>query len=160
MDKIIVIGAGPAGMSAAITLAEHGEKVIVIDEYLQTGGRLLGQLYQEADENWWNGIQESKKLYDRALDLGVNIYLNESVVDIDKENNKWRIYTNQQELQTEHLILATGAAEKPFSIPGWTLVGVMSVGAAQVMTNVQRVKPGKKGIIIGVNVLSSAIAME
>jgi len=160
MDKIIVIGAGPAGMSAAITLAEHGEKVIVIDEYLQTGGRLLGQLYQEADENWWNGIQESKKLYDRALDLGVNIYLNESVVDIDKENNKWMTYTSQQELQTEHLILATGAAEKPFSIPGWTLVGVMSVGAAQVMTNVQRVKPGKKGIIIGVNVLSSAIAME
>src|SRR5699024_10080181 len=154
------IGAGPAGMSAAITLADHGEKVIVIDEYLQTGGRLLGQLYQEADESWWNGMKESQILYERALELGVDIYLNESVVNIDKENTVWTIYTNQQEFQTGHLILATGAAEKPFSIPGWTLPGVMSVGAAQVMTNVQRVKPGKKGIIIGVNVLSSAIAME
>lgn len=160
MSKTIIIGAGPAGMSAAITLAENGEKVIVIDEYLQTGGRLLGQLYQEPHGDWWNGIKESQQLYDKAVTLEVEIHLNESVVDIEKENNKWIIYTDQQDFQTENVILATGAAEKPFSIPGWTLPGVMSVGAAQVMTNVQRVKPGKKGIIIGVNVLSSAIAME
>src|SRR5699024_10446647 len=44
--------------------------------------------------------------------------------------------------------------------PGWTLPGVMSVGAAQIMTNVHRVKPGNKGIIIGIDVLASAIAME
>src|SRR5699024_5288342 len=50
--------------------------------------------------------------------------------------------------------------ESPAPVPGWTLPGVMSVGAAQVMTNVHRVKPGNKGIIIGVNVLSAAIAME
>src|SRR5699024_9510853 len=98
--------------------------------------------------------------YDEAINLGVEIYLNESVVDIEKINKEWIVYTNQQDFQVPNVILATGAAEKPFSIPGWTLPGVMSVGAAQVMTNVQRVKPGNKGIIIGVNVLSSAIAME
>jgi len=160
MDKTLIIGAGPAGMSAAITLAKHEEKVIIIDEYLQAGGRLLGQLYQEPQGNWWNGIEESQKLYDEAINLGVEIYLNESVVDIEKINKEWIVYTNQQDFQVPNVILATGAAEKPFSIPGWTLPGVMSVGAAQVMTNVQRVKPGNKGIIIGVNVLSSAIAME
>lgn len=160
MNKVIVIGAGPAGLSVAITLAEHGEPVIVIDEYLKAGGRLLGQLYEEADGKWWNGIAESKKLYDRAMHLGVDIHLNESVVDMEKEGKSWTVYTDKQNYQTEHVLLATGAAEKPFTIPGWTLPGVMSVGAAQVMTNVHRVRPGKKGVIIGVNVLSSAIAME
>src|SRR5699024_12337604 len=59
-----------------------------------------------------------------------------------------------------NMLSATGAAENPVSIPGWTLPGVMSVGAAQIMTNVHRVTPGNKGIIIGIDVLASAIAME
>src|SRR5699024_10167836 len=54
----------------------------------------------------------------------------------------------------------TGAAETAAPIPGWTLPGVMSIGAAQVMTNVHRVKVGEKGIVVGVNVLSAAIARE
>src|SRR5699024_10265526 len=160
MDKTLIIGAGPAGMSAAITLAKHEEKVIIIDEYLQAGGRLLGQLYQEPQGNWWNGIEESQKLYDEAINLGVEIYLNESVVDIEKINKEWIVYTNQQDFQVPNVILATGAAEKPFSIPGWTLPGVMSVGAAQVMTNVQRVQPGNKGIIIGVDGSSTDITTQ
>src|SRR5699024_11623923 len=58
------------------------------------------------------------------------------------------------------LLIATGAAETPAPIPGWTLPGVMSIGAAQVMTNVHRVRVGNKGIVAGVNGLSAAIALE
>lgn len=83
-----------------------------------------------------------------------------SVNNIEKIDDKWVIYTNQNTYETSHLLLATGAAETPAPVPGWTLPGVMSIGAAQVMTNVHRVQPGSKGVIIGVNVLSSAIAME
>ena len=60
----------------------------------------------------------------------------------------------------ENLLIATGAAETAAPIPGWTLPGVMSIGAAQVMTNVHRVRVGNKGIVVGVNVLSAAIARE
>ena len=63
-------------------------------------------------------------------------------------------------LNTENLLIATGAAETAAPIPGWTLPGVMSIGAAQVMTNVHRVRVGNKGIVVGVNVLSAAIARE
>jgi sarcosine oxidase subunit alpha len=45
-------------------------------------------------------------------------------------------------------------------VPGWTLPGVMSIGAAQVMTNVQRVRVGTRGVVIGVNILSAAIVRE
>ena len=160
MRKVIVIGAGPAGLSAAISMAEHGVEVLVLDEYMIAGGRLLGQLYEEPSGNWWNGIKESKKLYERALELGVQIQLETPVSNIEKIDDSWVIYTESETYYTSHLLLATGAAEAPVPVPGWTLPGVMSVGAAQVMTNVHRVKPGNKGVIIGVNVLSSAIAME
>lgn len=160
MYDSIVIGAGPAGLTAASTCAHYNMKVLVIDEYMQAGGRLLGQLYEEPDGNWWNGIKESQRLFEDAEIKGVEFMLSTPVNDIENSNDLWTIYTEQGAYQTKNLLLATGAAESPIAVPGWTLPGVMSVGAAQVMTNVHRVKPGNRGIIIGVNVLSAAIAME
>src|SRR5690625_2187139 len=160
MYDVIIIGAGPAGLSAAIECAEKKLDVLVIDEYMKPGGRLLGQLYEEPGGGWWNGIEKSAELHERATRLGVVFSLQTSVNNMEKIDGKWMIYTNLKTFETEHLLLATGAAESPVPVPGWTLPGVMSVGAAQVMTNVHRVQPGDKGVIIGVNVLSAAIAME
>lgn len=160
MNRVIVIGAGPSGLSAAITIAENGNEVLILDEYMLAGGRLLGQLYEEENGKWWNGIKESKSLHDKAVALGIEIRLGTPVSNIEKLDGSWVIYTDEETHYTQHLLLATGAAEVPLPIPGWTLPGVMSVGAAQVMTNVHRVKPGNRGVIVGVNVLSSAIAME
>lgn len=160
MTNIIIIGAGPAGLQAAITLAKHNEKVLLLDEYMIAGGRLLGQLYEEPTGEWWNGVEKSNQLWKRAKKLNVDIRLQTSVYDLERKDDAWIVHTNNGSFEASKLLLATGAAEKPFSIPGWTLPGVMSVGAAQVMTNVHRVSPGKKGIIVGINVLSAAIAME
>jgi len=160
MADLIIIGSGPAGLSAGITAAECGMSVLILDEYLKPGGRLLGQLYEEPGGKWWNGIEETKKLEDRAAGLNLDIRLGTAVSNIEKADGLWHVYTDLETFTAPSLLLATGAAESPVAIPGWTLPGVMSVGAAQVMTNVHRVKPGSRGVIIGVNVLSSAIAME
>ncbi|WP_453990962.1 NAD(P)/FAD-dependent oxidoreductase [Bacillus nitroreducens] len=160
MYDVVVIGAGPAGLSAAIACREWDLHVLVIDEYPQPGGRLLGQLYQESNGEWWNGIEETKKLLQKATELETEIRCSISVHHIEKLNTGFCVHTNKGRYNTENLLLATGAAETPAPIPGWTLPGVMSIGAAQVMTNVQRVRVGKKGIIAGINVLSVAIARE
>src|SRR5699024_6639179 len=160
MYDSIIIGAGPAGLSAAVVCAEKKLSVLVIDEYMKPGGRLLGQLYEEPTGGWWNGIAESENLYKQAKQAGVHFMMETSVNNMEQMDEKWYIYTNEKTYETNHLLLATGAAESPIPVPGWTLPGVMSVGAAQVMTNVHRVLPGDVGVIIGVNVLSSAIAME
>src|SRR5699024_6357386 len=149
-----------AGLEAASTCAGHDMKVLVIDEYMKAGGRLLGQLYEEPGGGWWNGIEESKKLFEYAVNNGAEILLSTPVNNIENSNDLWSVYAENGTFQTKRLLLATGATESPIAVPGWTLPGVMSVGAAQVMTNVNRVKPGNRGIIIGVNVLSAAIAME
>ncbi|MDR4887385.1 NAD(P)/FAD-dependent oxidoreductase [Fredinandcohnia sp. QZ13] len=160
MYDAIVIGAGPAGLSAAIACREWDLHVLVIDEYPKPGGRLLGQLYQESNGEWWNGLEEAKKMLQRATELGTDIRCSISVHHIEKISNGFCVHTNKGRFIAANLLLATGAAETPAPIPGWTLPGVMSIGAAQVMTNVQRVRVGKKGIIAGINVLSVAIARE
>lgn len=157
---VAIIGAGPAGLAAAIQLRENNLTVVVLDEFPKVGGRLLGQLYEEPDGGWWNGIQESKALEDRARQLDTEIHLGYSVHHIEKLEGQFVVHTKRQNFTAKNIIIATGSAESPVTIPGWTLPGVMSVGAAQVMTNVHRVKVGEKGIIVGINVLSAAIAHE
>ncbi|KAB2492669.1 NAD(P)/FAD-dependent oxidoreductase [Priestia endophytica] len=160
MIDLVIVGAGPAGLGAAISAAENGLKVYILDEFVKPGGRLLGQLHEEPDGKWVNGIEEAQKLYDRAIELGVNILCGVSVYDLVKSQTGWCVYTTDKIIESKCLLLATGASETPIPIPGWTLPGVMSIGAAQVMGNVHRVKAGEKGIIIGVNVLSVAISRE
>ncbi|HDR8110806.1 TPA: FAD-dependent oxidoreductase [Bacillus cereus] len=160
MSDVIIIGAGPAGLSASISCARFGLKVLIIDEFMKPGGRLLGQLHQEPTGEWWNGIEESKRLHEEAESLSVHIRCGVSVYNLDKDENNWFVHTNIGTLEAPFVLLATGAAEYSIPLPGWTLPGVMSIGAAQVMTNVHRVQVGKKGIIIGANILSFAILSE
>lgn len=160
MSDVIVIGAGPAGLAGAIACAQHGLEVTVLDEFIKPGGRLLGQLHEERPGKWWNGIEESKRLHEKAKQLSVHIHCGVSVFDLEKAQKLWKIHTDAGTFDAPFILLATGAAEFPIPIPGWTLPGVMSIGAAQVMTNVHRVRAGKKGIIIGANILSFAILNE
>lgn len=160
MMNVLIVGAGPAGLSASISCAEYGLEVKVVDEFIKPGGRLLGQLHEEPNGTWWNGIEEATKLHERARELGIHIRCGVSVYNIEKTDDGWRVFTPDEIIETKILLLATGAAEAPAPIPGWTLPGVMSIGAAQVMTNVHRVKVGECGIIVGVNVLSLSIARE
>lgn len=157
---VIIIGAGPAGLSAANTCRKWNLHVLVLDEFPQAGGRLLGQLHQEPSGEWWNGIKETKLLVDEANKLNTYIRCNVSVHYIEKTDIGFRVHTNNIVFDSETVLIATGAAEIAAPIPGWTLPGVMSIGAAQVMTNVHRVRVGEKGVIAGVNILSAAIARE
>lgn len=59
MHDVVIIGAGPAGLSAAIQCRTYDLSVVVIDEFPKAGGRLLGQLHEEPNGEWWNGIKES-----------------------------------------------------------------------------------------------------
>ncbi len=94
MNDVIIIGAGPAGLSASISCARFGLNVLVIDEFMKPGGRLLGQLHQEPTGEWWNGIKESKRLHEEAQSLSVNIQCGISVYNLDKDESSWFVHTN------------------------------------------------------------------
>jgi len=160
MIDVLIVGAGPAGLSAGIACAKQGLSVKIVDEFTRPGGRLLGQLHEEPNGTWWNGIEEARRLHEQAKDLGVDIRCGVSVYDIAKAEQGWSVATSDGNIEAPKLLLATGAVESAVPIPGWTLPGAMSIGAAQVMTNVQRVKVGARGVVVGVNVLSVAITRE
>jgi sarcosine oxidase subunit alpha len=160
MIDAVIIGAGPAGLSAAISCRKWGLEVVVFDEFMKPGGRLRGQLHQEPNGQWWNGLEETNSLLTKIEELHINVQCGVSVHHIEKIETGFIVHTNRTQLLAKNLLIATGAAETAAPIPGWTLPGVMTIGAAQVMTNVHRVRVGNKGVVVGVNLLSIAIARE
>ena len=156
---LLIVGAGPAGLSAAAAAAEHGLSVAVVDEFPQPGGRMLGQFHEEKGR-WWVGRQVAEQLIEECSVKGVDIRCGVSVHSMLRIEQRWVVRSTGGSFSAARVLLATGAAEIPQPTPGWTLPGVMSIGAAQVMANVHYVKPGRRGLIIGVNVLAMAIARE
>lgn len=161
---VAVIGAGPAGLSAALYLAHRGCKVMVLDEYFKAGGRLLGQLYENnkkpPGERLWNGGEKARRLTSEATTAGAKIVNGATVWNVTAERRVFVTGSVCGEINARALLLATGAAEKAVPVEGWTLPGVMSVGAAQVFTNVHRVKPGERVAVVGIDPLSISVAGE
>jgi len=153
---VIIIGAGPAGLGAAVEAAKQGAKsVVVFDENKRCGGQLIKQLHKffgsAEHQAGVRGFVLGQMLEDEAIDLGVKI-LSDSVVWGTFIDNKIGVTTSDgkvQQWQYKKLIIATGATENSLSFPGWTLPGVMGAGACQTMMNLHRVLPGKKVLMIG-----------
>lgn len=157
---VAIIGAGPAGLSAGAILAESGLSVTLIDEFPLPGGRMLGQFHEEPGQGWWIGRHIAAELVARNETAGVVFRCGTSVHGLKANRPGWTVLLPLESIHARYLLLATGAGEVPLPLPGWTLPGVMSIGAAQVLANVHHVKPGERGMIVGANVLGLAIARE
>lgn len=161
---LAVVGAGPAGLSAAAVAARYGLSVMVLDEYLIPGGRLLGQLHEEPGPHgrprWWKGREVAKALLATAAAAGVTLQTGVQVWGLEPG---WTLRLSggaDPTVKARTVLLATGAGERAMPVPGWTLPGVVTVGAAQVFTNVHRVRPGNRVLICGVDPLSLTVARE
>ncbi|MFT9846218.1 NAD(P)/FAD-dependent oxidoreductase [Aneurinibacillus sp. REN35] len=155
---LVVVGAGAAGLSAAARTAAYGAQVVVVDENPYAGGKLPGQLHESPGHGWWKGGEIANRLREEVESAGGRIIQEREVWGISPGFHVLLNY--QEELRAPYILLATGALERPIPMPGWTLPGVMAVGAAQVMTNIHRVLPGKKVLIVGIDVLSMTIARQ
>jgi thioredoxin reductase len=158
--EILIVGAGPAGLAAAIEAAKAGAKeVLVVDLNLKPGGQLFKQIHKffgsSAHRSGIRGIDIGTQLLEEAKEHGVEIWLNSAVVGIfdDKIVSIEKGLDSGEKVmvhvQAKKLILATGAAENVVRFHGWTLPGIMGAGAAQTMINVNKVRPGKKVVMLG-----------
>lgn len=163
MDRdVLVIGSGPAGLSAANMLGQWNIDTLVLDEYPLAGGRLLGQLYRDG-QSWWIGRQVAAQLLDDIhKKSSVRLAVETSVTSLEVVDGGFKatLSGGKPDVTAKAVLVATGSAEIPIPLPGWTLPGVMMVGAAQVMANVYQVRPGRRGIIIGLSALAFAVAEE
>ncbi len=160
--EVAVVGAGPAGLSAALAAARAGAQVTLIDSHRAPGG----QYFKQAAAELWVGNpsrhqREGQALWQKVMEAGVR-FLPETVVWGTFEGNLLALHGPQAPsfLQAQAIILATGAYDRPVAFPGWTLPGVMTAGAAQALLKQQRILPGKRILLAGTGPLQVVLAAE
>ncbi len=154
--ELVVIGAGPAGIEAAITASESGADVTLIDSSPRPGGQFYQQVpkpFQTAghDEHQIKGQQ----LFNRLSSSNVRVLNNTLVWGIFEgdQSGTWYLTLHGPDapsrLSARAVILATGAYDRSIPFPGWDLPGVITAGATLRMLKNQRVLPGKRFVLSG-----------
>jgi glycine/D-amino acid oxidase-like deaminating enzyme/bacterioferritin-associated ferredoxin len=160
---VMVVGAGPAGLSAAVAAAISGASVVVLDERPQSGGQYFKPLApshvteRPTDRQFAEGLE----LTQRARDLGVRIIQDATVWGADTPHEVIAMVDGAETIfKPRQLILATGAYERPVPLDNWTLPGVMTTGAAQTLVRAYKVTPGQRVVIAGNGPLNLQLAVE
>lgn len=163
---IAVIGSGPAGLTAAIRAANAGADVVVLDEREEPGGQ-----YFKPRSDGYRGRRGLDRQHLRGNDLragavasGARILCGQSIWYARREGEDFELRslgkTGGLRVLARAVILASGAYERPAMVPGWTLPGVMTIGAAQTLARRYGVSPGQKVLIASHGPLGLQLASE
>jgi D-hydroxyproline dehydrogenase subunit alpha len=151
--EVGIVGAGPGGMAAAVALARAGVAVVVLDEGLRPGGQIFRQLPAGFAPRAHAVEPPSHRAGHRLLaDLAaaaVRVELRATVWDA-APGRLWFEQDGQSRLlRCRAIVLAPGAYDRCIPFPGWTLPGVVTAGAAQVMVRGFAVQPGARALVAG-----------
>ncbi|CAH1692357.1 Opine oxidase subunit A [Hyphomicrobiales bacterium] len=138
LRPVVIIGAGPAGMAAAITLRQFDIPVVVVDEQMAPGGQIWRAVTADRPQSLSRALGQDYSAglghVRQFLACGAEMRFGTAAWQIEPE---WRVFLRKDgnaEIQSfSQVLLATGAQERPAPFPGWTLPGVVSVGGAQIM---------------------------
>lgn len=150
---IAIVGAGPAGMAAAVTARAHGLSVVVLDRGFAAGGQIYRSLGNSPlagrrdllGPDYWKG----EALLRDFLGCGADVLHQASVWYLDASRSLGVSQGGAARIiAPRHVILATGAMERPMPIPGWDLPGVMTAGAAQILLKTSALV-GSDAVLVG-----------
>ena len=153
--EVLIIGGGPAGLCAAISAAELGCKVLLVDRNKKLGGQLVKQTHMffgsEKQYASLRGIDIADLLLDKIennenveilSDTTILAIYEDGVVTADRSGEYFKI-------KPDAIVVATGASEKTLAFPYNDLPGVYGAGAVQTLMNEYGVKPGNRVIMLG-----------
>jgi len=163
--EVLVIGGGAAGLTAAATLAENGVDVVLLDERSRPGGQYYKQPFIDGRVHPSLAgdlqISEGSQLVERARSSGATLVESAEI---------WGAFSSGEFIaladgasttyRPRCTIVATGAFERGLPLPGWTLPGVMTSGAAQTMLKSYGEIPGRRVLVAGNGPLNLQIAQE
>ncbi|MFN9490256.1 MAG: FAD-dependent oxidoreductase [Betaproteobacteria bacterium] len=168
---LAIVGAGPAGLSAAVSAAAAGLGVVVLDEQPAPGGQIYRNIEAVASQRpshlQWLGTDYAAglALLRAFLDSGVDYLPQAQVWQIGHDG---RVYYRRNVggegavgiLQAQRVLIATGAMERPLPVPGWTLPGVMSCGAGQTLLKANGFAPEGRCVLAGCGPLLLLLAAQ
>ncbi len=162
---LIIIGAGPSGLSAAIEAGKRGMSVIVFDENERPGGQLFKQIHKffgsKEHKAKIRGFVIGQQLLDEAAKAGVEVRLSATVIGMYPQHEVVvKIGQGVEHFKGDAIIVATGAAENMVTFDGWTLPGVIGAGAAQTMMNLHGIRPGKRILMLGSGNVGLVVAFQ
>ncbi|WP_434558850.1 FAD-dependent oxidoreductase [Pseudomonas sp. R1-6] len=161
---LVIIGAGPAGMSAALEARSRGLSVVVLDEQASPGGQIYRQVLH-ADARSRAVLGEDYRvgagLAAEFMQCGARYLPNAAIWQVTPQRAvHYLIDGRARVLQGRHLLIATGALERPMPIPGWTLPGVMTAGAGQILLKSAAMVPAGPVVLAGCGPLLYLLAVQ
>lgn len=169
---VIVVGAGPAGMSAAALMSAEGLSVLVLDENPAPGGQIYRHITLNAQTKrpylgaaYWAGRPIAAVFMTSALTYAPRCRvwsLDSANPSLDEPYARVGISLGgvARHVQARRVILATGALERPMPVPGWTLPGVMTAGAAQIALKSAGLVPSGRVVLAGCGPLLYQLAVQ
>ena len=154
---VLIIGGGPAGLSAGIELGKRGVPVVLIDDKHRLGGKLILQTHRffgssTAVYAGTRGINIATKLEEQITQFkSVEIWLNSTGLGVfrDQKVGVLKDGKTYKLIKPQMLLIASGAREKSLAFKGNTLPGVIGAGAFQTLVNRDLIIPAKKLFIVG-----------
>lgn len=153
---LAIIGAGPAGLVAAITASELGLAAVVFDEQPRPGGQIYRSIEEAPNRpaDWMSLLGEDyapgRDLVRRFRASGAGYRPGHSIFEIAPDGGLGVLGpTGAAWFEARRIVIAAGAMERPVPIPGWTLPGVMGIGAAQTLLKGAAMVPEGRTILAG-----------
>ncbi|GAB6262239.1 NAD(P)/FAD-dependent oxidoreductase [Photobacterium sp. CCB-ST2H9] len=165
-EKIVIVGAGPAGMSIAATLSEYGVRSTVLDESPKAGGVIYRgpwrttQSMPHLDESLQKKIHLQQALVAKHQD-NIDLQTETRVLGPLAQNQLLLSHQDKlSQLDFDYLFLATGCQERSIPFPGWQLPGVMLTGGIQLQLKSGLVRPGHQAVLTGTGPLLILVACQ
>src|SRR5438552_14575655 len=149
--EFAIIGAGPAGMAAAVLAGELGLDTVLVDEQSSPGGQIYRAIERAAPDTPLGPDYLAGRPLAAALRASrVDYRPNTTLWHLDTDGTLFLENAGRTETMTaRRVLLATGAIERPVPIPGWTLPGVMTAGAAQTLLKTADLVPEGRVVLAG-----------
>ena len=154
--ECLIIGGGPAGLSAAIELGKAGVRTLIVDDKHRLGGKLVLQTHKffgsiEECYAGTRGIDIATRLEEEVRSFeNVQVWLNTTALAVFSDRRVGLLQDQHYVIVHPHVLLvATGAREKSLVFKGNTLPGVYGAGAFQTLLNRDLVRPAERLFIVG-----------
>ena len=162
--QVIVLGAGPAGIAAAMRLHAEGVKVLVLDEQATPGG----QIYREVSlaspkrkELLGKDYAAGSTPVATFMESGIDYVPNASVWLVTAEREvHFRVAGETRVVSADRILFCSGAYERPMPVPGWTLPGVMTAGAGQILLKTGARVPNGAVVLAGTGPLLYLLTIQ